>query len=200
MIVVMANGCFDLLHAGHVAHLEEARKMGDMLMVSLTTDGHINKGNGRPVFKWDERAAVLRGLRAVDVVVPTDEAEHAILQYKPDIFVKGVDYVQTGLKEEVMDACKQTGTVLKFTGSHKMSSSDAIKRIMDSAPEWPPMYNYTLKSVPPKHEVLAVVHKLSSRGEYADDEAIWDGEMWTRRRDGERMDLNYYYLWRKLET
>ena len=62
------------------------------------------------------------------------------------------------------------------------------------------MWHRTNDSLPPKGEVLAVVHKLSSRGEYVDEDATWDGEYWTRRKDGYMLDKNYYYLWRKLET
>ena len=61
------------------------------------------------------------------------------------------------------------------------------------------MWCRTAQGLPPQEKVLAVVHKLSSRGEYADEEAVWDGEHWVRRRDGARLDRNYYYLWRVLE-
>ena len=92
MIRVMANGCFDLLHPGHVAHLHEARSMGDYLIVSLTLDVHVGKGPGRPIYTWADRAALLRELRCVDQVVPTANAVDAIRMFRPDIFVKGADY------------------------------------------------------------------------------------------------------------
>ena len=62
------------------------------------------------------------------------------------------------------------------------------------------MWQRTAESLPPKGEVLAVVHKLSGRGEYVDEDAVWDGEKWTRRKDSQVLDKSYYYLWRRLET
>lgn len=127
---VMANGCFDVLHPGHVAHLHEARAMGDYLIVSLTLDAHVNKGPGRPIYKWGDRAALLRELRCVDMVVPTVNAVDAIRLFRPDIFVKGADYVAGGWSEDVIGACKEVGTELRFTTTPKMSASETIRKIM----------------------------------------------------------------------
>ena len=72
--LVLAHGCYDLLHLGHIRHLQEARKLGDRLVVSVTSDAHVGKGLGRPHFKAEERAEALRALDCVDEVVINDAA------------------------------------------------------------------------------------------------------------------------------
>jgi D-beta-D-heptose 7-phosphate kinase/D-beta-D-heptose 1-phosphate adenosyltransferase len=94
--IVMTNGCFDLLHAGHVAYLEKARTLGDRLIVAVNDDASVQrlKGMGRPVIPLDQRMAVLAGLRCVDWVAPfsEDTPERLIAQVMPDALVKGGDY------------------------------------------------------------------------------------------------------------
>ena len=94
--VVMTNGCFDILHAGHVAYLEEAKALGDRLVVAVNDDESVSrlKGRGRPVVGVGERMAVLSGLAAVDWVVPfaEDTPERLICSILPDVLVKGGDY------------------------------------------------------------------------------------------------------------
>lgn len=94
--VVMTNGCFDILHAGHVAYLAEARALGDRLIVAVNDDDSVHrlKGAGRPVNTLADRTAVLAGLAAVDWVVPfaDDTPEALICELLPDILVKGGDY------------------------------------------------------------------------------------------------------------
>jgi cytidyltransferase-like protein len=126
----MANGCFDLLHAGHRAHLKAARAMGDFLIVSLTLDEYVGKGPGRPIYTWEDRAALLRELRCVDLVVPTKNAVDAILAWRPEIFVKGIDYVDGGWTEDVISACKEVGAELMFTTTPKRSASEAIRKVI----------------------------------------------------------------------
>ncbi|MBD8512684.1 bifunctional D-glycero-beta-D-manno-heptose-7-phosphate kinase/D-glycero-beta-D-manno-heptose 1-phosphate adenylyltransferase HldE [Photobacterium sp. 2_MG-2023] len=94
--VVMTNGCFDILHAGHVAYLNEAAKLGDRLIVAVNADSSVRalKGAGRPVNPEDRRMAVLAGLAAVDWVVPfkEDTPQRLISEILPDLLVKGGDY------------------------------------------------------------------------------------------------------------
>jgi D-beta-D-heptose 7-phosphate kinase / D-beta-D-heptose 1-phosphate adenosyltransferase len=94
--LVFTNGCFDIIHAGHVGYLEEARKQGDRLIVAVNSDASIRqlKGNGRPINPLDRRMAVLAGLEAVDWVVPfsEDTPERLLRRVKPDVLVKGGDY------------------------------------------------------------------------------------------------------------
>ena len=95
-VVVFTNGCFDLLHAGHVELLEKARAHGDFLVVGVNSDRSVRrlKGPGRPIVPLRERTEVLAALRAVDCVVPFGEATPArlIARLRPDVLVKGADY------------------------------------------------------------------------------------------------------------
>lgn len=94
--VVMTNGCFDILHAGHVSYLKQARELGDRLIVAVNSDDSVTrlKGEGRPVNQVDRRMAVLAGLASVDWVVPfsEDTPQRVIARLLPDLLVKGGDY------------------------------------------------------------------------------------------------------------
>jgi D-glycero-beta-D-manno-heptose 1-phosphate adenylyltransferase len=95
-VVVFTNGCFDLLHAGHVRYLEAARREGDILVVGLNSDRSVRdiKGDLRPILPESERAEVLAGLAAVDYVVLFDEPDplRLITALAPDVLVKGGDW------------------------------------------------------------------------------------------------------------
>ena len=94
--------------------------MGDVLVVGLTVDGCVNKGEGRPVNTWDRRADLLRELRCVDHVARTSSAVQAIRSLRPTYFVKGVDYANgDAWTEDVKEVCKEVGTVIRFTTSRK---------------------------------------------------------------------------------
>lgn len=101
--IVFTNGCFDILHAGHVRYLTAAKNLGDILIVGLNTDESVRKlkGSSRPVNKEKDRAEVLLGLKAVDYVVLFGEqtAENLISEVKPDIYAKGGDYTLETLPE-----------------------------------------------------------------------------------------------------
>jgi D-beta-D-heptose 7-phosphate kinase / D-beta-D-heptose 1-phosphate adenosyltransferase len=94
--IVFTNGCFDILHEGHVAYLEQARRLGDRLIVAVNDDASVQrlKGESRPINPLDRRMAVLAGLAAVDWVVPfsEDTPERVICRVLPDLLVKGGDY------------------------------------------------------------------------------------------------------------
>jgi D-glycero-beta-D-manno-heptose 1-phosphate adenylyltransferase len=94
--VVFTNGCFDLLHPGHIRLLEQARSLGDALVVGLNSDGSVRrvKGDSRPLIPEMERAEVLAALAAVDFVVIFDEAtpREIIARLLPDVLVKGADW------------------------------------------------------------------------------------------------------------
>jgi len=101
--VVFTNGCFDILHAGHVKYLETARSYGDCLVLGLNTDASVreNKGPERPINSELDRAAVVGALKAVDYVVLFGEktAESIIAKVRPDVYVKGGDYTLDTLPE-----------------------------------------------------------------------------------------------------
>ena len=101
--IVFTNGCFDIIHAGHVRYLTAAKNFGDILIVGLNTDESVRKlkGNSRPINNQNDRAEVLLGLKAVDHVIFFGEntAEALISEIKPDIYVKGGDYTLETLPE-----------------------------------------------------------------------------------------------------
>ena len=134
-IWVMCHGCFDLLHIGHIKHLQAAREMGDYLVVSITADAFVNKGPGRPVFSADKRAEMLAALECVDYVVIVDGASAipAIEAIMPDIYCKGSDYKSediTGKFDLERDAVEKNGGRIVFTDEEVHSSSSLINEFL----------------------------------------------------------------------
>lgn len=101
--VVTTNGCFDILHVGHVRYLEKAKSFGDVLIVALNSDKSVKsiKGESRPINNEQDRAEVLSGLKSVDYVVLFDEDSpiDLLLKIKPDVHTKGADYTIESLPE-----------------------------------------------------------------------------------------------------
>lgn len=101
--IVFTNGCFDILHVGHVRYLAAAKSFGDVLIVGLNTDDSVRrlKGSNRPINNENDRAEILLALKAVDHVVLFGErtAESLVAQVKPDVYVKGGDYTLETLPE-----------------------------------------------------------------------------------------------------
>lgn len=133
--IVFTNGCFDIIHAGHVRYLAEARKLGGSLIVGLNSDRSVRelKGPTRPVNHQDDRAEVLAALAAVDYVVIFDErtAEILISEVKPDIYVKGGDYCIEDIPEAKIVAGNGGKTVLIPEVAGR-SSSNIIKKISET--------------------------------------------------------------------
>jgi rfaE bifunctional protein nucleotidyltransferase chain/domain len=134
-IIVQAHGTFDLLHLGHVRHLEAARKLGDMLIVTVTADRFVNKGPGRPVFNAELRAEMLATLEYVDWVAINDSADavSAIERIRPSIYIKGQDYQNpqgdiTGKITLERDAVEAHGGKIHFTDEVTFSSTELINR------------------------------------------------------------------------
>ena len=101
--IVTTNGCFDILHVGHVRYLEATKKFGDVLIVALNSDKSVRsiKGEGRPINNEQDRAEILSALKSVDYVVLFDEDSPAKLlaEIKPDVHTKGADYTMETLPE-----------------------------------------------------------------------------------------------------
>ncbi len=121
-IVVATNGCFDLLHRGHVDYLSRARNLGDALFVGLNGDESVRqlKGAGRPVVPEADRAAILAALRAVDVVVIFNEltAERLMAAIRPTIYVKGGDWGPTGWDAAAEHKTPPEAAVVEAYGGH----------------------------------------------------------------------------------
>jgi D-beta-D-heptose 7-phosphate kinase/D-beta-D-heptose 1-phosphate adenosyltransferase len=131
---VFTNGCFDVLHAGHVAYLAEAKQLGDVLVVAINTDEQvrIQKGEGRPIFSEPDRAEVLSALECVDYVTVFGEpTPHEILdRVKPDVLVKGGDYAPSEVVgREIVEA--YGGDVRVLAHRPGLSSSQIVQKLAE---------------------------------------------------------------------
>ena len=133
--IVLANGCFDILHVGHVRYLEAAKGLGDLLVVGINSDEQVRrlKGPGRPFVPERERAEVIASLRAVDLVTifnePTVEALLAAL--RPDIHAKGTDYTEATVPER--EAVRAYGGRVAIVGDPKDHSSSQMVMQLNKA-------------------------------------------------------------------
>ncbi len=132
MTLVHCHGTFDLLHPGHIDHLQQARALGDRLVVSITADRYVNKGPGRPVFDAYTRRQQLRALRCVDEVFIHEgpDAADAIRFVEPDIYCKGKDYEGSTDPEFQNDlaACREVGAEVRYVGDIVHSSTQLLNR------------------------------------------------------------------------
>ncbi len=131
--VVFTNGCFDILHLGHVQYLTFARRQGDVLVIGLNSDASVrrNKGPKRPIVPEEERAALLLALRCVDYVVLFDEEtpEKLIGRLVPDVLVKGRDWAHFVAGREVVEA--SGGRVVLADLVPGRSTTGTIERILE---------------------------------------------------------------------
>ena len=132
--LVATNGCFDLLHAGHVAYLESARNLGDVFLVGLTGDASVRelKGPGRPLNSETDRALVLAALQSVDAVCifPELTAQRFLSVAQPDIYVKGGDNtLETINQEERRLVERQGGKIIIVPGVPGKSTSGLVEKI-----------------------------------------------------------------------
>ncbi len=130
--VVLANGCFDLFHVGHIRYLGEAREKGDLLVVALNSDSSVRrlKGAGRPILPQEERAEILSSFWFVDYVTIFAEpnVEKILQALQPDYHVKGSDYTINTVPERA--AVKRYGGRVAIVGGPKVkNTSDIIRRI-----------------------------------------------------------------------
>ena len=132
--LVFTNGCFDILHAGHVDYLASARAEGDALVVAINSDDSVkkNKGAGRPLVPQEDRARVLAALESVDYVVVFDEDEPAdlVAAVLPDVLVKGEDWSHYVSGRETVEANGGKVVLAKLTPGR--STSSIIERIRNS--------------------------------------------------------------------
>jgi len=179
--VVHCHGVFDLLHPGHIRHLQEAKRMGDLLVVTLTPDRYVNKGPHRPAFTETLRAEVLAALDMVDFVAinrwPT--AVEAIHLLRPDIYVKGKDYqeatqdVTGGILLEA-EAVASVGGRIQFTDDITFSSSNLINRYL---PAFSPEVNEYLQQLRERYsadDIKGYLEELASLKVVVLGEAILD--------------------------
>jgi rfaE bifunctional protein nucleotidyltransferase chain/domain len=130
--VVLANGCFDIIHVGHIRYLEEAAEHGDLLVVAVNDDDSTRrlKGEGRPVMPAVERAEILSAMRFIDYVLifPEDTVDGVLRELRPDVHAKGTDYTTGTVPER--ETAREIGCVTVITGDPKdRSSREIISRL-----------------------------------------------------------------------
>jgi rfaE bifunctional protein nucleotidyltransferase chain/domain len=179
--LVLAHGCFDLLHIGHIRYLETARQMGDILMVTISPDEYVDKGPERPVFNSRLRAEALASLHCVDWVSINDRptAVELLGTLRPDIYVKGSDFAAkrddpTGKLQEEAAACEKLGIELRFTEDIVFSSSNLISRFFSSYPEETQEYLRLFSSRHPLPEILKVLDHMAELSVCVVGDAILD--------------------------
>jgi len=136
--VAFANGCFDLLHVGHVRYLEAARREADRLVVAVNSDASVRglKGPGQPVIDEDARAEIVAALRAVDYVVIFGDAtvEHLLTTLRPDVHCKGTDYTVDTVPERAV--VRGYGGRVAVVGDPKNHSTrDLLSRLRQPPPD-----------------------------------------------------------------
>lgn len=162
--VVHCHGVFDLLHIGHIRHFEEARRLGDILIVTLTPDPHVNKGPHRPAFPQELRAEAVASLGCVDYVAVNlwPDAVQTIRRLKPHFYVKGPDYKDaskdhTGLIREEEAAVRAVGGRLVITDDITFSSSRILR---EHLPVLPPETQAYLSDLAGRHPPAKILEAL----------------------------------------
>jgi len=160
--IIHCQGVFDLIHLGHIRHLEAAKALGDILVVTVTTDKYVDKGPGRPVFTQELRAESIAALECVNYVAinawPT--AVETIRRLRPDIFVYGNEYMQKAEDETRVseyEAVESVGGMIHFTDEITFSSSALLNEYFGIYPE--PVNNF-LKTFKQKYPADQVIERL----------------------------------------
>jgi len=164
--IVHCHGVFDLIHLGHIRHFNLAKKEGDVLVVTLTTDRHVKRGPGRPIFNEHLRAETLASLAITDYVCIIDSptATECIRTLKPDIYAKGKDYKEkekdvTGKIYEEEEAVNSVGGRLAFTDDITFSSSSLINEHLDV---YPPRTIKYLRAIAKRYSIDLITERLHS--------------------------------------
>lgn len=126
--IVFANGCFDLLHVGHIRYLQDAARQGDVLVVGLNSDDSVRrlKGNGRPILAQNDRALLLAALECVNYIIifNDDTADRLLIELEPHIHCKGGDYSAETVPEK--DTVRNYGGTTSITGGPKVQSTRGL--------------------------------------------------------------------------
>ena len=140
--VVLCHGVFDLVHPGHIIHFEQAKTMGDILVVSVTSEKYVRKGPGRPYFSDELRLKFLAAMECIDYVMLSEEytVNDIVQVVEPDIYVKGEEYRNakddiTGKIAEEQELVEKHGGKIEFTTGQVFSSTKLINTAMSGLPE-----------------------------------------------------------------
>ncbi len=134
--IVHCHGCFDLMHPGHIKHFQAAKKMGDILVVTITQDVYVDKGPGRPVFNQNLRAESIAALECVDYVTINkwSTAEETLKLLRPNIYVKGQEFEKLedkkGKIQKEHNVLKEIGAEIRFTHEIVFSSTKLLNQYL----------------------------------------------------------------------
>lgn len=159
--IVLCHGVFDLIHPGHIIHLEQAKQMADILVVSITASKYVRKGPGRPYFNDDMRMQVLAALECVDYVMLSEgyTVDDIVESVEPDIYVKGEEYAKdgddiTGKISEERELVEKHGGRIEFTSGQVFSSTKLINTAMAGLPEDVVKYVQEFRKTYSMHDVV----------------------------------------------
>lgn len=179
--IVMCHGVFDLLHLGHMRYFDQAKKYGDLLVVTLTPDRFVNKGSHRPIFSEAQRAEAIAALSAVDYIAinlwPT--ATETIRLLKPDVYCKGGEFrdmkgeLPAGLQSEI-DASGEVGTEIRYTDDNLLSSSNLINTYLSPFSPETQEWLKTFRDLHAVDEVIGLLSRASKLRVLVIGEAIID--------------------------
>ena len=133
-MIVHCHGCFDLMHPGHIKYLQAAKRMGDILVVTLSPDKYVDKGPGRPVFSENLRAECLAALECVDYVAINEwpTAEETLRLLRPHYYVKGQEFEKledkTGKVQREFQVVREVGGKMRFTHEIVFSSTELLNK------------------------------------------------------------------------
>lgn len=171
--IVQCHGCFDLMHPGHIKHFQAAREMGDCLVITVTPDIYIDKGQGRPVFNQAVRAECLAALECVDYVALNEwpTAEEALWLLRPDIYVKGQEFEnlqdKTGKLQREYEVVMEIGAQMRFTHEIVFSSTELLNKYFISAKKTSEHCINKLLDIYPK-KIVNYLNKFSAKYKLAD--------------------------------
>jgi rfaE bifunctional protein nucleotidyltransferase chain/domain len=165
--LVLCHGVFDLMHPGHVKHLEAAKRLGTHLVVSVTADEYANRGPGRPIWSDHYRASLLASLECVDYVCICDEpdASSVIRLLKPSVYVKGQEcedpvFATPGFINE-REAAQEVGAKIEFTHEQMYSTSKLIEKIKRPTTESMDLYLQTMRSSYSSKDIADILANIS---------------------------------------
>lgn len=166
--IVLCHGVFDLIHPGHIVHFEQAKKMGDVLVVSITSEKYVRKGPGRPYFNDEMRMKFLEAIEYIDYVMLSEgyTVDDIVEVVEPDIYVKGEEYKKakddiTGKITEEQAIVEQHGGKIQFTSGQVFSSTKLINTALSGLPDDVKTYMEELKSKYSMEDIKKYAEKVS---------------------------------------
>ena len=166
--VVLCHGVFDLVHPGHMIHFQQAKSMGDILVVSITSARNVRKGPGRPYFNDELRMRFLEAIECVDFVMLSEgyTVDDIVEAVEPDIYVKGEEYRQpeddiTGKISKEQELVERHGGQIKFTGGQVFSSTHLINTALSGLPDDVRCYMETFRQKYSMSDIREYTEKIS---------------------------------------